>query len=153
MYPPIDKLLPHDHPMILIDKIIDSTETQIISETRISCNSLFYEDTEQGIPAYLSIEMMAQTIAAKAGLNAVSASQPVPVGLLLGCRRYQLYQSYLRLKSRVIIHADQVMYDDTMAVYQCKMLMDNAELATAQINTFVPNDQQLKELLTLNERK
>jgi predicted hotdog family 3-hydroxylacyl-ACP dehydratase len=58
----IEEVLPHAEPMILLDELISfEDETATCSHT-ITESSLLYNQALQGVPSYVGIEYMAQSI-------------------------------------------------------------------------------------------
>jgi predicted hotdog family 3-hydroxylacyl-ACP dehydratase len=89
----IEELLPHAHPMILIDEVCETDEGDFYSLTRIAEDSLYYEPGK-GVPTYVGIEYVAQTVAALAGLKSRRADGGVKLGYLLGTRRFTATDPY-----------------------------------------------------------
>ncbi len=98
----LEELVPHAHPMILIDSISEPEPGGLSSLVRISEDCPFYE-ASQGVPSYVGIEYVAQTVAALAGLKAKRAGEDVKIGFLLGTRRLQATQPYFTLGSELTI--------------------------------------------------
>ena len=80
-------MLPHAHPMILIDRVMPQGPSCTRAAVRIHEDTMFCE-MPSGVPAFVGVEYIAQTVAAHAGLRARRAGQPVRIGFLLGTRRY-----------------------------------------------------------------
>ncbi len=83
----LEHILCHRHPMIFLDDIVAAGHGQLIARVRIRDGLPFFE-TDRGVPAWVGLEYMAQSIAALAGQRARDAGKPVPLGLIIGCRRY-----------------------------------------------------------------
>lgn len=81
-------VLPHAYPMILLDEVVRTGPSSVSSKVRIGEDSLFYE-APLGVPSYIGIEYIAQTVAAYAGMVALAKGEPVRVGFLLGTRHYK----------------------------------------------------------------
>lgn len=73
--------------MIFIDRVLESGEDYLRADVRIREGIPYYEP-QRGVPAWVGLEYMAQSIAALAGIRARRANKPIPLGLLIGCRRY-----------------------------------------------------------------
>lgn len=84
---PLSELIPHRSPMILIDRVLDAGDDFLVAEVRIRRRCPFF-DAERGVPAWIGLEYMGQSIAALAGMRAKRAGLPILPGLLIGCRRY-----------------------------------------------------------------
>ncbi len=137
----VEELLPHSGPMVLLDEALSAEEGRVTAAVRIAEDSLFYDPELGGVPAWVGIEYMAQTIAIYAGVHAKRAGEPVRVGLLLGSRRYQTETGCFPLGSRLLIHAREEWRDESMAVFDCRIETD-ACLAKAMLNVYQPEDIQ-----------
>ena len=84
---PVADLLPHAGRMVLLDHVLDATETVIEAELSVGPDNPFFEPG-RGIAAHIAIEWMAQACGAFVGLEAKRAGVPVRIGFLLGTRRY-----------------------------------------------------------------
>jgi len=63
-YQEVEKILPHKHPFLLIDKIISTSESEIISVKNITADQYFFQGHFPGeplMPGVLQLEAMAQT--------------------------------------------------------------------------------------------
>lgn len=84
---PVGDLLTHRDPMIFIDRVLTADRRGLVAEVRIESGKPFYEEGV-GVPAWVGLEYMAQSIAALAGLKAKAVGQDAALGLLIGCREY-----------------------------------------------------------------
>lgn len=87
MIPPIEALVPHAGPALLLDRVAEDHGDVVVTETAIREDNPYCVDGRVG--AWIGIELIAQSIAALAGLDAVRSGRPVRVGFLLGTRRYR----------------------------------------------------------------
>lgn len=84
---PVAELLCHRSPMIFIDRVVESCQTGLLAEVRIEPGVPLYQEGV-GVPAWVGLEYMAQSIAALSGLRAKKEEEDVRLGLLIGCRNY-----------------------------------------------------------------
>jgi predicted hotdog family 3-hydroxylacyl-ACP dehydratase len=134
----VSELLPHSGPMLLIGEPITSGDTWAEASVRIGEDSQFYQ-SGRGVPSWVGVEYMAQTIALYAGISARRNGQHVKIGFLLGTRRYEVQTEYFCLGTLLRIRADRVWQDAQMAVFECH-IDDGDRLAEAQLNVFQPDD-------------
>lgn len=109
-------VLPHAHPMILIDAVTPLGPVATRSTVRVGEDVPFYENPH-GVPAYVGLEYIAQTVAAHGGLRARAAGEPVRIGFLLGTRRYDCATAYFRLGARLVIDVEMVYESSTLAKF------------------------------------
>lgn len=109
-------VLPHAHPMVLIDTVIPSGPTATRSTVVVGEDAPFFE-APHGVPAYIGLEYIAQTIAAHGGLRARELGEPVRIGFLLGTRRYDCATAYFPLGSRLAIDVETVYESGALAKF------------------------------------
>ena len=80
----VESVLPHAAPMILIDEAVRTGDAAAESTVHVTEDAMFYDAEAGGVPSYVGIEYIAQTVAAHAGAAAVANGDPVRVGFLLG---------------------------------------------------------------------
>lgn len=139
VFPPVADLLPHGPPMVLLDAVIDDAAGSLTTGLTIRADSRFVS-VGVGVPAHVGIEYMAQTCGAFAGLEAWRDGQPVRLGFLLGTRRYQCSVAWLPVGWRLTVTADLVFREGQMGVFDCRIRHEGAEIATAQITVYQPDD-------------
>ncbi|WP_208605352.1 hypothetical protein [Salinicola socius] len=96
---PIAPLVPHARGMCLLDRLIDAHVDGATAEIVTRRDDLFAE--ADGIPAWIGIEWLAQTVAAWAGFRAAATQEPPPPGLLLGARRYRAREPVFAFDQRI----------------------------------------------------
>lgn len=141
----IREVVPHSGIMSLLDEVVGYDDQSLCAQVTINEDSLFVE--AQGVPAWVGIEYMAQTIAAYSGVIARNAGQPVSVGFLVGTRKYTSNQAFFPLGQtlKVLVH-EELRGDNGLGVFRCKITSEDLE-AVASLSVFQPNN--LDEFLNL----
>lgn len=145
---PITEFVPHRSSMLLVDRLLADGADHVRVEAHVKHDGLFV--TEEGLPAWVGVELMAQTVAAWAGRRRREAGGAVKLGFLLGTRRYDCSVSHFPHGATLIIDAQQeLMGENGLAVFACTISHDGRELARANLNAFQPPnvDQYLQGLL------
>lgn len=138
-YPTIDRLVPHRGPMLLVDRIVGEAGEVTRAEYRIPDDSLFLVEGK-GVPTYAAFEMMAQGICATDGLRRWRRGQGPELGFLLGCRKFAAARAWLRPGETLTLESTCLLDGETSS-YQCRVLdAAGAEVATATVNVFQPED-------------
>jgi predicted hotdog family 3-hydroxylacyl-ACP dehydratase len=137
----LDELIAHRDPMRLIDRIVEISETHAVAETEIRSDSLFFS-AARNVPAYVGLEMMAQTIAAIDGMTRRNAGQPPKIGFLLGCRRYNAACAAFAERDLLTTFATMVFTDGAMFSFDCKIERAGKEIANASLNVYAPSNPQ-----------
>ena len=147
---PLEELLPHRPPMVLIDAVesFDAEAKRLVARVTIGENQLFFDG--KGVPNWVAIEYMAQTAAALVGYydKHVAPGQPARPGLLLGTRKLDLKLERFEAGRTYRIAAENAFYDSDAASFVCSIEDDTgATVATANLNAYRPPDMEkfLKE--------
>ena len=135
----ISELIPHRPPMILIDDIVSVSDVGLTARVYIGEEKPFYEP-RLGVPAWIGIEYMAQSISAFAGFQRKSQGQPIQLGFLLGTRKYQAHTSAFRLGSTLWVSIEEEFRADEMGTFDCMIKSSGHCLAEARLNVFVPEN-------------
>lgn len=140
--------LPHKEPMMLLDTLIECQDKSIIVDTVIDDKYALFGVSTGKVPAWLSIEIMAQTVGVWAGYHAKKREGSDPkIGFLLGGRQCYQYIEYFSKGDKLRVEAQIIMQDQQMANFAAKIL-DDAEnvVAEGRLTTYQPNDVELTEL-------
>jgi len=151
--PDLIDLLPHDMPLVLVDELIDVQEFSIHCRVTISDKNIFFNHETKTLPAWVGIEFMAQSVAGWSGYHAWKKGNKSPIGFLLGSRKYQAECSDFQRGDILDIFAEQVLENNGMAVFSCYIESNGQQVASSQLNVFVPTEEQLEELLAPKQDK
>jgi len=134
---PIAELIPHAGNMILIDQVLRFADDDIETQLTVRAGGLFNE-ADGSLPAWVAIELMAQSVAAYAGCQARLRGEPVELGFLLGTRKFQCNVEHFPLGSQLHIHATRSLQDDNgMGVFECHLSGPGIQVE-ARLNVFRP---------------
>lgn len=132
-FPRPSELLPHAGPAILIDAIVADAADTIDAVAHITAAHPYYVDG-RGVPSWIGIELMAQAIAAHAGLTGRRERRPPRMGMLLGTRRYAATAAWFADGARLEIHAERAFGNEGgMAACDCRIRCGGETLAEATI--------------------
>lgn len=149
--PSIEHFVPHRGTMSLLTRLVMVDADQAVAEVDIGPDSLFAQ--ADGVPTWVGIEYMAQTIAAWAGARGRRAGREPAVGFLLGSRRYQAHQPAFALGRPVRIHARcELIGDNGLGQFVCRIEdAAGARLAEAMVSVFEPPANRNEERETKYE--
>lgn len=136
----LEKILPHNHPMILIDDIeeVNLQEGFLIASVKIIENSMFFDKEINGISYITGIEFMAQTIGCYAHIK--SGNNEPKIGFLLGTRSYKCNIQKFENGKTYTIKAKEIFGDNQLVSFECFIYNDNKECARAMVNVYQPED-------------
>ena len=134
---PLAQLLPHAGDMILIDQVLAFDQEQIHTRFTVRAGGLFNRE-DGSLPAWVGVELMAQSVAAYAGCRARVQGDRVELGFLLGTRKFECNVDHFPLGCELHIHALRSLEDDNgMGVFECHLTGPDIH-ATARLNVFRP---------------
>jgi predicted hotdog family 3-hydroxylacyl-ACP dehydratase len=126
--------------MILIEEPFDGGDGWARASVQIAEDSMFYRP-RLGVPAWVGIEYMAQTIALYDGINAAQHGSSIGIGLLLGTPRYNAETNYFPLGNNLQTTVNEIWRNNHMAVFDCKIKdQSGAEAASAELKVFKPEN-------------
>lgn len=139
----ITELLPHQGSAVLIDQVLEDSRDSIRVSAYITAAHPFFV-AGHGVPSWVGIEMMAQAIAAHAGLNGRREQREPRAGMLLGTRRYETTAAWFREGMDLEIVAEREFGDNGgLAACNCSVSCGGATLAKATI-IIIEIDDELK---------
>ena len=141
-FPPIEALLPHRGTMLLLDRVIafegDTTQSEYVPRP-----DAWYANAQGHMPAWIGIELMAQTVAAHVGLLKHDDGKAPKQGALLGTRRYKARQAVFTAGQVLCIKSTMVYRDASgLGAYDCSIWAQDQEIASATLKVFEPDDFQ-----------
>lgn len=136
----VAELLPHGPSFMLLDALHEYGAEHASCHVDITPQSLFFE-AEHGVPGWVGVEYMAQTIGVYAGIVRKQGGLPIEIGLLLGTRRYHCTAAYFAPGAQLTVRAEQLVRDASgVAAFACSIHIAGHELARAEIKAFQPDD-------------
>lgn len=137
---PVENYVPHRGAMLLLDRLVAADKDSAVAEVRVPRDGLFLHDA--GMPSWVGMEYMAQTVAAWAGWNALQQGRAVRIGFLLGSRKYETAQAFFAPGALLRVRVDcDLMGDNGLGMFDCRIHGEDAkELASARISVFEPED-------------
>ncbi|QFU24835.1 hotdog family protein [Shewanella eurypsychrophilus] len=140
---PVSEVVPHRDPMILIDQLLEHGIDTLLTQVNISELSPYFDDAHKGVPNYVGIEYMAQSIAALAGVEAKIRGDKIRVGFLLGTRKLKMHIPYYSQGESYQTRVSRLYQEEAgLAVFECKIFHEQTLVAEANINVFQPQDAQ-----------
>jgi hypothetical protein len=123
--------------MLLIDELLHDDLDQVRACVTVRRDQLFV--TDEGMPAWVGVELMAQTVAAWGGMRRRDAGQQVQLGFLLGTRKYETRVPFFPIGQRVEISARLEMVSEAgLGVFISTIEVGGKAVATASLNVFQP---------------
>lgn len=135
----VKEVVSHRDPMILISGLSYYDEITARCWVDIDEQSPFFNKQLNGVPSYVGIEYMAQTVAAYAGANALDRQQEVQIGFLLGARKMTTQERVFSCGARLIIDVEELYREESgLSVFGCSITHNDKVLVEAKVNVFQP---------------
>jgi predicted hotdog family 3-hydroxylacyl-ACP dehydratase len=134
---PVRELLPHDPPMVLLDRVISCGDSSLVAEVVVTPESMFCG--EAGVPGWVGIEYMAQSVAAHAGALARERGGEPAIGYLLGTRSYKSAVSVFPIGATLTVSIEPLFVEMGLGAFACRIDMGET-VAEATINVYQPDE-------------
>ena len=134
---PMDAWVPHRGAMSLLDAVDRCEDLAIVARVRVPAAGPF--NGTDGVPAWVGIEYMAQTVAAWSGARARAGGGSPRIGYLLGSRRYEAAVPAFASGAELTVHAQcELTGDNGLGMFDCRIEQDGRVLATGRLSVFEP---------------
>ena len=150
----IAEYLPHRGKMLLLSRITDyDMERHIITgEYDITKDCIFYEKEGDGIPSWVSFELMAQTVCALTGIAHKLFGRKILPGMILSVTAFKTDSEWLKAGKTVRMHMVEDFCDEESALYNYTGELfvvgeDERPVVKAKISAIeIESLEQLKEI-------
>ncbi len=145
-WPPhaMDAWVPHRGAMSLLDSVEHCDDLTIEVRLRVPADGLFHGD--DGVPAWVGIEYMAQAVAAWSGARARTGGGSPRIGYLLGSRRYEAAVPVFEVGAELRVFAQcELMAGNGLGMFDCRIEQDGRVLASGRLSVFEPPQDQEEE--------
>ena len=130
---PASEFVLHRKPMLLLDRLIDIEPGYVLCDWKVLESNEFFAPG-YGVPAYIGVEYMAQSIAVYAGARARVHGLFPPLGFLLGTRHYQTTIQYFKLDVTYRVVCRELIRDpDGMGSYECRIMHHDMNVAEGRL--------------------
>ena len=124
----IERVVPHRGTLRLVDRLVAWDEDSVAVELRVPHEGPFSH--AEGVPAWVGVEYRAR-----------SAGREPSIGFLLGTRRYESRVTWFVAGALLRVEATrELLGDNGLGMFRCRILEDGDELATANVSVFEPPD-------------
>ncbi|AOM42195.1 hotdog family protein [Xenorhabdus hominickii] len=148
-YLSVDRYLPHEAPMVLLEKVIGVTSDHVRCQVTVSKDGVLapYLNEEGHLPGWFAIEIMAQTIGIWSGWHRKKRKEEdSALGMLLGGRAVRCQAAFFTQGSVLDIQMNLLMQDEKFGSFEGVISRNDTVLATGRLNTYQPDTTELKQL-------
>jgi len=136
----IEELLLQRHEMLLLERLHEFGPDYVEVGTTVKSPHPLV-DPVRGMPAWVGIELMAQTVSVFSGLELRAQGLPPRIGLLLGARLYEARMPFFGVGANLSVRATLSLRDaEGLGVFECAIRERDELLAQAQVKGYMPQD-------------
>jgi len=140
--PPVAELLPHSGRAMLLDAVLEETPHGVVVSASVDRRHPYYSAECGGVPNWVGIELMAQAIAAHAGLLGLRDGHAPYVGYLLGTRRYRAEVTAFVPGKPLRIAVERLYLEPSgLGAYDCSITSEGRLLVQASVTVFQTNEE------------
>ncbi len=139
--PPLEDLLPHRGPMLLLEGLLEANLHRVLCSLQVRPQSSFCEHGY--VPPVIALEYMAQAASVLMGIRRRHAKVPRGNGYLLGTRRLQLMTPRIASGSELLIEAVCEFDDGKLGSFRCLVTCSAQPIAKAQISAYESDEESL----------
>ena len=138
-FPPVEDLVPHGPPTLAIDEVIDWSEGKTHARLVVRDGGLLVRDG--GVDTVVTLELMAQTVAACLGYEAFLHGGGVRVGMVVACRKFAIARARIDVGERLDIHVVRLRGTDDASTFEAEVHDGRGELVSNAVMTLVHGDR------------
>ena len=140
VFPAIEEILSHRGAMLLLDRITEAGAERLCAQAQPRADA-WYADSNGNMPAYITIELMAQAIAAFVGFEHRRAGRPPKIGFLLGTRNFSCTVPAIAPGTVLDVVANLAYREpEGLGAFDCYIMVGGARVAEATIKVYEPDD-------------
>ena len=119
--PPVTEILPHTGSAVLLDAVLEHNEKLTICSAD-PARATAFALSDGTIPAWVGLELLAQAVAAHAGLEARARGGSQSLGLLLGSRRMAIHADALPPGRRLLVRVEHRLGREGAVSFACCLI-------------------------------
>ncbi|MBD2798058.1 hotdog family protein [Xenorhabdus sp. 18] len=149
-YLPVDRYLPHEAPMVLLEQVINVSDNHVHCQVTVSQDGVLspFLNQEGHLPGWFAIEIMAQTIGVWSGWHRKARKEAdSALGMLLGGRAVRCQVPAFTQGSVLDIQMNLLLQDEKFGSFEGEISCYGTVLVTGRLNTYQPNKTELIQLI------
>jgi len=132
------RFVPHVGDAVLLDEVWQESPQLTRASVVVRQPTPFTADCD-GWPAWIAIELMAQVVAAGAGLRELRPGERARLGLLLGVRAFRCVPARFATGTQLDLEAAESTRDASgLGVFDCSLAVDGVTLASGRLTVYLP---------------
>jgi predicted hotdog family 3-hydroxylacyl-ACP dehydratase len=133
-YPAIVDLVPHSGAMVLLDALTDWQKGYARCSALIREHAPFVK--RGSVSAEVTIEYMAQAVAACLGYETITGGGGVRVGMIIACKRFEAHAEKLNVGDRIEVEARCISGNEALSHFDCKIVRAGTVFSEAVLTLY-----------------
>jgi len=138
-YPPVVDLVPHTPPTLAVDELVHWEEGAARLRLVVTDATLLVRDGQ--VDSVVTLEFMAQAVAAYLGYAAFRAGAGVRVGMVVACRRMTVARPFVRVGEVLHLHVRCLRNADDVSTFAAETRDEAQEVVATATMTIVHADR------------
>ena len=138
-FPPVEDLVPHAASTLAIDELVDWSEGKTHVRLVVRDGGLLVRDG--GVHTAVTLELMAQAVAACLGYDAFLHGGGVRVGMVVACRKFAIARARIDVGEQLDIHVVRLRGTDDASTFEAEVHDGNGALVSSAVMTLVHGDR------------
>lgn len=124
-FPPITELVPHGVPMLAVEELLEWEDGFARARLRVDPESSFLVDGR--LDTVVTLEYMAQTVAACLGMESRAAGGAVRMGMVIACPEMTIERPFLAPGEELVLEARRVRGTDLASQFEASVVDGRGE--------------------------
>ena len=133
-YPPIEELVPHAGAMVLLEELLEWSAGHARCRLKIREGAPFVR--EGRVESAVTIEYMAQAVAACLGYEALLGGGGVRVGMIIGCKRFEAHADQLQVGDELEVDVKCIQGNEALSHFEGRVTRAGAVFSDALLTLF-----------------
>ena len=138
-FPPVEDLVPHAAPTLAIDELVDWSDGRTHVRLVVRDGGLLVRDG--GADTVVTLELMAQAVAACLGYEAFRHGGGVRVGMVVACRKFAIARARLEVGEQLDIHVVRLRGTDDASTFEAEVHDARGAQVSSAVMTLVHGDK------------
>ena len=138
-FPPVEDLVPHAAPTLAIDELVDWSEGKTHVRLVVREGGLLVRGG--GVDTVVTLELMAQAVAACLGYEAFLHGGGVRVGMVVACRKFAIARARIEVGEQLDIHVVRLRGTDDASTFEAEVHDGQSTLVSSAVMTLVHGDR------------
>jgi len=134
--PPLEQLVPHRGPALLLDRVVETSGEETVAETTIAPDMQYVRDGK--VDASVALELMAQTVAAHVGMSGRWRDGEPGAGYVIGVPKMEFFGGDFEVGAVLRVTAKVIFHDGPVGRFEGAVFEAGEERARGNLTVYEP---------------